>query len=264
MLPPADLLVVAFRFSQIVRFFTRGLKHAAEECGPENCHTATAQLTLMDEKAIKIPDHFLIFCSLLKKTEETKWREQERERIYCVVFCLSFFTHCSYVSTDDKQYWKYSFVILDWQSKGEPAGKNWTSTKIHLHLLEQVSLKKCSQQIKSADIIQKIQQTQWQRLLNSLESPLSSWNFNESFLPFFILPPWIIKIKYFNISKCSVSKYIRAHEPPPANEYTKPRRGSCSVNLHFNIQSQHKLNTVADTRVRRQKRNGKWIFHHHI
>lgn len=88
MLPPADLLVVAFRSSQIVCFspiFTRGLKHAAEECGPENCHTATAQLTLMDEKAIKIPDHFLILCSLLKKTEETKRREQEWENLLCCI-----------------------------------------------------------------------------------------------------------------------------------------------------------------------------------
>lgn len=161
---------------------------------------------------------------LFSARENRRWNRRQRKRIYCVLFYLSSFTHWSHVSTDDKQYWKYSFVILDWPSKDEPAGKNRTLTKIHLHLLEQVSLKKCSQQIKSADIIQKIQQTLWQRLLNFLELPLSSWNFNESFLPFFVLPQWIIKIKYFNISKCSVSKYIHAHEPPRANEYTKPRR----------------------------------------
>lgn len=36
-------------------------------------------VTLMDEKAIKIPDHFFIPCSLLKKTEDETERERERE-----------------------------------------------------------------------------------------------------------------------------------------------------------------------------------------
>lgn len=36
-------------------------------------------VTLMDDKAIKIPDHFFIPCSLLKKTEDETEGEGERE-----------------------------------------------------------------------------------------------------------------------------------------------------------------------------------------